>query len=368
MAFWGMSRAWGFVAILVVVVVGCGEKKQDKPVDRAPIVREEDMGQAFKPDIDIPTPQVQDETVVDPSASARVDNEPDPKPECVDESSLVSFDPGKLRGCFDTNGDDQADRCVTWRRDGKVAAIDSVFQVEDTDAPEEVEPPVSQRSDSENNDEERITFDYNTVEVCPYDRTCVKFMPKLGDNEVQGVFTDPDYKRAVLLIRDGDGKGIVEIWDLATGRVRARMPMKRLVDDETYEFSAQLGSGVVVALASDTNGKTLGTIFGVDGGFRGEVAQGSRNLDIDKMFNHAGVLGVVAVEDDKPYVLYLHSLATGGTMGKFTIKRDDTAGDPSFHTLKNGFVGVTQWGAEQVRIDMIDLRSKTNRVLFVPSC
>jgi len=361
-----MSKAWGMLA--VVLFAGCGKKEE---VSKAPIIREEEIPRIEQPQLPKPSDIAVDDIITPQHDKVAPVAPADPKPECVDEATVVSFDPAKLRACFDSNDDGQADRCVTWRRDGKVQAIDTVFAVEDATAKEEPEPPVEYRSDLDNNDDERISLDGMQVEVCPFDRACMKIMPKVGDGELQTVLTDPDYKQAVFLIKDYDGdRATFEMWDLAAGRMRARAAMKRLVTDETYDFSAHLGSGVVIAIADDSNGRALGTIFGLDGGFRGELAQGSRNLDVGKTFQHAGVFGIVDVgpldADDKPYVLYLHSLATGGALGKFTIKRDDV-GDLSFHPLKNNFVAVTQWG-EQLRIDMIDLRTRSNRVLFAPGC
>lgn len=356
-----MRTAWGLLA--VVVLAGCGNKR-----DNSPIIREEEIPPPKQPELPKPAATIDDQLMngAEPDAQTTV---PDPKPECVDESTVVSFDPAKLRACFDTNDDGQADRCVSWRRDGKVAAIDTQFAVEDAEAKEPPEPRVEYRSEEENNDDQRITLDGTSIEICPYDRTCMRMMPKVGEGEVQHVLTDPDYKHAVLLTKDYDTQnGILEMWDLAAGRMRTRVAMKRLLADETYEFSAHLGSGVVIAIATDVNSRALGTIYGLDGSARGELAQGSRNLDVDKVFRHVGVFGIVDVgpydSDEKPYVLYLHSLANGGALGKFSIKR---SGELSFHTLPNGFVAVTQWG-EQLRIDMIDLRTRTNRVLFAPGC
>jgi hypothetical protein len=360
-----MRMAWGIVA--VVLIAGCSSKKQDK----SPIVREEEMPPPTQPVI----PEAPADNNDDPAAVPPDPPSPDaPKPECVDESTVVSWDPGKLRACFDSNGDEQADRCVTWRRDGKVAAIDTEFAVEDADAKDEPEAPIEYRTDIENNEDERISNDGASIEICPYDRACMRIMPKLPNGEIQSVVTDPEYKRAVFVIKDfGTEHGIYEIWDLAAGRMRTRSLMKRLVTDETYDFSARMGSGVVIAIATDSNSRALGTIFSADGAFRGELAQGSRNLDLDKTFTSAGVFGIVDVgaidsDDEKPYVLYLHSLSSGGSIGKFSIKRDaDGDDDLSLTTLKHGFVAVTQWG-EQVRIDMIDLRTRTNRVLLAPGC
>lgn len=361
-----MRTAWGLLAF--VLLAGCGSKK-----DNSPIIREEEIPPPKQPEPPKPAPpSIDDElmnnrAVVDPAPTAAV---PDPKAECVDAGSpVVSFDPAKLRACFDTNHDTEADRCVTWRRDGKVAAIDTMFAVEDPDAKEPAEPAIEYRSDEENNEDQRITNDGNQVEICPYDRACMTIMPKVGEGELEQVLTDADYKHAVFLTKDYDNqKGMLEMWDLASGRMRARVTMKRLVTGETYDFSMHLGSGVVIAIASDSDGRALGTIYGLDGGFRGELAQGSRNLDADTWFQHAGVLGVVDVgpydSDEKPYVLYLHSLANGGALGKFSIKR---VGELTFHAFSRSFVAVMQWG-EQLRIDMIDLRARTNRVLFAPRC
>lgn len=359
-----MSK-WGF--FVVVLFAACKGKTGERPQNRDPIVREEEIPpeQPVQPQAPA-VAVVEPEPPIDPPAVA-----PDPKPECIDESELVSFDPVKLRGCFDTNGDSDPDRCVTWRRDGKVQMIDNMFAVEDADAKPATAPPVESRSDSENNDDERISNDGNTVDVCPFDRTCMKIMPRLDDGEVSHVLTDPDYKRAVVVIKDGEGAGFFEMWDLAAGRMRSRVKMKRLLgEDESYDFSAHLGSGVVIALASDGNGRALGSIFGVEGGFRSELAQGSRNLDPDLSFTQSGVFGIVDVGsvdgEDKPWVLYLHSMASGAALGKFSIKRLENA-DLGLKALPNGFAGAIQWGP-QLRIDMIDLRSRTNRVLLAPSC
>src|SRR5688572_26042508 len=108
----------------------------------------------------------------------------------------------------------------------------------------------------------------------------MKFKPKMTNGEIHLLLIDPDYKRAVIVVNDFESqKGFLEIWDLEDGKLRTRATMKRLVDDETYQFSAHLGSGVVVAFADDSNSCALGTIYGLDGSFCGEVAQGSRNLD-----------------------------------------------------------------------------------------
>jgi hypothetical protein len=363
-----MSKAWGLLAV-VVALAACGNKKES---NKTPIVREEEIPPPAQP-------EMRKVVVVDdnPSIDDQLMNGSTPttpvKAECVDDAAVVSYDPAKLRACFDANGDGEADRCVTWRRDGKVASIDSEFAVEDADAETPREPAIEYRSDDENNDDDRITLDGSNVEICPYDRTCLKIMPKLAESELQRVLTDPDYKRAVFVVRDFEGgKGSLEIWDLATGRLRTRAAMKRLVADETYDFTAHLGSGVVIGIADDSSGRALGTIFGLDGSFRGELAQGSRNLDIEKTFRHAGVFGIADIgpvdTDDKPYVVYFHNLASGAAAGKLSIQRDDDGDDDlAFHTLPNGFVAIKQFG-EQMRIDMFDLRTRTNRVLFAPGC
>jgi hypothetical protein len=356
-----MRIAWGLVA---VAMLGCGEKKQAQ--DKAPIVRELDLDEVKPAD---PPPEAEPAAVVDSQPAP-----PDPPAPavCIDHGKILSWDPAKLRACFDGNDDGERDRCVTWRRDGKVASIDTEFAVEEADAKEPTEPPVEYRSDEDHNDEDRITLDGNTIEICPHDRTCMRIMPKVGAGEITSVLTDPDYKRGVFLIKAGDeGKPTIEIWDLAAGRQRTRTPIKRLLDDESYDLTAKLGSGAVIVLADDTNGRALGTIFSFDGGLRGELAQGSRTLDINSMFQHAGVFGIVDVgpidTEDKPYVLHLTSLANGSALGKITIKRVADSNGLSLEVLPNKFVGITQFG-EQLRLDVLDLRTRTTKIFFAPGC
>ncbi len=371
MSSWGMRNAWGCL-VAGLVLSACSGKNDDRQ-DHRPIVRTEDLGNVAPKQAPAPTDEVAVAPVPEP-AEPQPAAAPPTKPECIDQSTVISFDPAKLKACFDSNGDEQADRCVTWRRDGKVQTIDTVFAVEDTTAPEETKPPVEYRSDTENNDDERILLDSTAIDICPFDRACMKIKPDLGSiddgGEIQHVLADPDFKRAVMVIRLAGGqKGTFELWDLASGHLRTRFPIKRLVADEYYDFTAHLGSGAVIALATNDSGRALGTVLGVDGSVRGELAQGSRNLDPDLSFTHAGTFGIVDVgaEDTKPFTLYLHSLATGAATGKFTIKRTEAGDTLELHTLKNGFVAATQWG-EQVRIDMIDLKSRTDRVLFAPGC
>jgi hypothetical protein len=356
-----MSK-WGLFA--VVLLAACSGKKEEAQ-KRAPIIREEELP-ANEP-VQPAEPAVAADPLPpeDPPVA-----KPDPKSECIEQGELVSYDPVKLRACFDTNTDGDADRCVTWRRDGKLQSIDNTFAVEESDAKPEVTPPVEYRSDTENNDDERISLDVSAIDICPYDRSCMRIMPRLDGGEISHVLTDPDYKRAVIVVDGGDGKGIFEMWDLGAGRLRSRLQLRRLLADTDYDFSAHLGSAAVFAIASDENSHALGSIFGIDGGFRGELAQGSRNLDADLSFTQSGVFGIVdvgPVDSEQPWVLYLHSTASGGPLGKFQIKRLGHA-ELGLTPLSNGFAGAMQWGDDQLRIDMIDLRARTNRVLLAPSC
>ncbi|MBA3398020.1 MAG: hypothetical protein H0T89_35675 [Deltaproteobacteria bacterium] len=379
------ASAW--VLVVLVTAAACGTSDRPPPDKRRRVIPEETLADPQQdplpdPDLDPPQPPPPDRrgmlgtlgTLGTLGSTGTPSSLPDPnapKPECVDEGDVVSFDPQKLRACFDSNGDGDPDRCVTWRRDGKVVSIDTIFHVEDSDMAA-IEPHVEYRSDEDNNDDERITLDNSSIEVCPYDRTCMRLMPKVGLGDVQHVLTDADYRRGVVVIRDEDGsKGTFELWDLAAGKLRTRLAMRRLASDEYYDFSARLGTGAFIALADNEEGFALGTVFGIDGSFRGELAGGSRTLDLDRTFQHAGVFGIIdggPVDDEKPYVVYLQSLANGSSLGKFTIKRDDDGDDDlAFNVIKSGFVALTQWG-DQVRIDMIDLRTRTNRVLLAPSC
>jgi hypothetical protein len=350
-----MRIAWGLVAI---AMLGCGEKKKQE--DYTPIVREVDLDEV-KPAEPPPEPAA----VVDSQPA-----QPDPPPvqDCVAQGTVVSWDAAKLRACFDLNDDGSPEHCVTWRRDGKVASIDTEFAVEDADAKEPPEPPIEYRTDTVNNDDGRIMAGETRVEVCPYDHACMRFMAR-ADDEVVSVLTDRDYRRGVFLMKAGAFKGAVEIWDFSANRLRSRTPLKRLVEDETYDFSAKLGSGVVIALAENSAGRTLGAIFSLEGGLRGELAQGSRTLDGQKTFHHGGVFGIVDIgpeDSDKPYVLHLVSLANGSALGKIAIKREANA-ELSLDTLPNNFVGITQFG-EQLRLDILDLRTRTSKVFFAPGC
>lgn len=368
-------RTWGILA--ASWIAACGGSKEGRS---EPIVVEQDLdtAQARRDPNDIysrprptpghgytPTPARPPTIDVDVYSKPRPDPKPTVKPECIDTNRVVSFDPAKPRACFDGDEDGRADRCVTWQRDGKVASIDGVFDVEDADD-DRPEPPVEYRSTDD--DDARLSSDGEAVEVCAFDRACIKIMPKLGENgELLVALSDPDLKRGVMLIRDSEtSKATLELWDFAAGRLRSRVAMRRLVTDETYDFTAHLGSGVVVALAADPSGHAFGSIFGLDGSFRGELAQGSRTLDIDRTFRQASVLGVVDVRDDNAYVVHLTSLATGGSVGKLRLQR---TGMLAVHPLPPHFVAATQWGSDnQLRIDMIDLRTRRHRALSAPGC
>lgn len=360
-----MRIAWGLV---VVAMLGCGDKKAQQ--DKGPIVREVDLDEV-KAAERAPEPAPVAATVDDALLANQDKVAPPPAAECVDKAKVVSWDPAKLRACFDSNEDDAPDRCVTWRRDGKVTSIDTEFAVEDADAKEPPPPPVEYRSDTDNNDEDRITVGDNSIEICPYEHACLRIMPRTDNGEVLSVLTDRDYKRGVFLMKDGDDKPAFEIWDLVAGRLRTHAPIKRIVEGETYEFSARLGSGTVIGFAEDAGGRAFGSVFSLDGAPRGDLAGGSRNLDLEKTVQHAGVFGIVDIgpeDQEKPYVLHLVSLATGAAIGKVTIKREDGGdGDLDLDPLPNSFVGITQFGT-QLRLDVLDLRSRTTKVFFAPGC
>lgn len=344
------------IAWVLVAVLGC--KGKEPPPRPDPIARELDLDTG-------------DAAVIAPAPNAEPANEPanetantppgdaaPPVNECIGIATVESWDPVKQRACFDNN------LCVTWKR-GALDAFEVKYTVEDDDA-EPAEPAPDFRTDD---NDTRIHVDADDIQICPPDRACMRIVPDVGDGELQLVVTDPGYKRGVFVMREAEAHtGALEIWDLAAGRRKARVPYKRLDADDTYELSAQLGSGAVIALATASNDRTLGTVLSLDGGLRGELAQGSPNLDLVKSFRAGGLFGIVDVgppdNAEAPYVLHLVSLASGAAVGKLVIKRESTL---SLDVLPNGFVALTQFG-EHTRIDMLDLRTRRISALVAPGC
>lgn len=294
--------------------------------------------------------------------------------ECISSGTLVSFEAGSaLRACFDRNHDGDADRCVRWRPDGQPLpydpAVDEVAIVEET---EETPPePTTFHSNDEHNDDERIEIDGQSITVCGYDRACARFMPRLGDEDaIEAVVTDADYQRAAITVTTGSGKrGHVELWDLDRGRRYARLAFRGLVADASHTFTVRLGRGALVAFAANDSDHTVtGAIHGLDGGFRGLVGGGARKLDLDGTVLTAGVLLVgEQPADRKPYVLHAIDLATGAP-GRFVIPRvDDTTDELELEAVSPGVVGAVQWG-KQLRLDVLDLRTRGMRTLRVPTC
>lgn len=277
-----------------------------------------------------------------------------------------------LRACFDQDGDGMTDRCVRWRPDGQPLDYDpAVDNVINPPLTEDIPEPVTFHSDSQNNDDGRIEMDGSTIQVCPYERACVKLMPRVGDSfTITDVLTDPEYHRAAIIMPGyGGPPGHVELWDLERGRVSARLPFRGLMSDIDYTFSVKLGRGALLALASsNVEHSVSGAIYGLDGGFRGMLAGGSRSLDLEGAIETNGQFVILEAQPDgKPHLLHAVDLATGAA-GRFAIPRaGEAATEVALRKVASGVVAAVQWG-ERLRLDVIDLRKRAQRTLHVKGC
>lgn len=370
-----MSQRW----LAVVLLVACGSQREDRSpeVEREAVERARKSLEVARDELRAPPP------MQDLSNRRPPPPPPDPAPRtvpvqpvqpappasCLSSGTVVSFEAGAtLRACIDSTFDGAADRCVRWRPNGTLIGIDPLVDVEAKEEPPEL---VTYHSDSEHNDDSRIELSGGVIDICPYDRACMKLMPRLDDREIQHVVTDAEYNRAAIVVREADGKqGYVELWDLDRGRRYAKAPFRGLVRDQGYSFSVKLGSGAFIALAErDGDGAISGAIHGLDGGYRGALGGGSHTLDATRTLQAGGQFAIVDPQtDDKPYLLHVHDLATGGATGRFVIARDEDATDGlQLHKLTPGIIGAAQWG-KQLRLDVIDLRTRTARVLRAPAC
>jgi hypothetical protein len=299
--------------------------------------------------------------------------QPKPLKSCLESGSITSFEVrAVLRACFDQDGDGTPDRCVRWRPDGKPLdydpAVDDAVEVETAD--EEPEP-VTFHSDSQHNDEGRIELDGGSVQVCAYERACTKLMPRVGDNlTILEVLTDPEYHRAAISMPASDGpSGRVELWDLDRGRLYAKLPFRGLMSEIEYTYSVKLGRGALIALASsNVESSVSGAVYGLDGGFRGMLAGGARPLDLEGAIETLGQFVILEEQPDgKPYLLHAVDLATGAA-SRFPIARvDEAAAAVELRKLRPGLVTALQWG-KQLRLDVIDLRTRAQRTLRAKGC
>ena len=372
-----MPNRW----LAVVALVACGSQRGDRPLDDERDARERDAIERARRSLaaardDLPTPPTLRDLANQPPAPRRplppapapapVRALPDPT--CLPAGDVVSFEAGAtLRACFDVTGDGQADRCARWRPGGALQGIEPF--VEDEGA-EPREDPITFHSDSEHNDDTRIDLNGGVVEICPYDRACLKLMPRIDDGELPHAVTDADYHRAAFVVRTSDGKqGGVELWDLERGRRYAKLPFRGLRRDDEYSFSVKLGPGALIALAERTADSSIaGAIYGLDGSYRGALGGGSPTLDGESMLETAGLFAIVDPQTDaRPYLLHVVDLVAGGAAARFVLAREPEAEAVKLHRVAPGVIAAAQWG-KQVRLDVIDLRTRAARVLRAPAC
>lgn len=374
-----MSNRWLAVAI---VLVACGPSR-DEPSN---VFDGKRLHDDFLADARRRQQTVMEEAqqrLKDLSVSPDMRPQPPPDPQqqrplpaastCLDSGTVVSFEAGSvLRACFDRDADGVPDRCARWRPDGRPIPYDpGIDEAHSAEAPEETAEPIVFHSDTTNNDEARIELTGTAVEVCPYERACLKLMPRIPDNHTLAeAFTDAEYRRAALVISDSaGGHAHAELWDLDRGRVYAKLPFRGLMREIEYTFSLRFGRGALVALASAAaDGTVAGAVYGLDGGFRGMLAGGARSLELDGAIETAGQFVILEEQPDKrPYVLHAVDLATGA-QGRFPIARaDESATWIMLHKLRSGLVSTVQWG-KRLRLDVIDLRTRAQRTLFAKGC
>jgi hypothetical protein len=371
-----MSQRW--VAI-IVVLAGCNSRREPQAeieglvaeaIDR-PRRQPVDPGYRTSDPLQLPdlskspqSPTLQGPVAVQPPPHVQPRIGP-VDPSCVPEADVVYFEAGGApRACLDTTGDSQPDQCARWRPTGTLLGVAPYAEDELPAPPDE---PATFHSDSEHNDDARIELSGGAVQICPYDRVCLKLMPRTDDGELAQVATDAEYRRAAALVRNADStRADVELWDLDRGRRYAKLPFRGLRRDESYGFSIKLGAGALIALATrTTDGSISGAIYGLDGGYRGALGGGSPTLDASTL-ETAGLFAVVDPQTDaKPYVLHIVDLASGAPAARFVIPRE--ADTLKLHRVAPGVFAAAQWG-KQLRLDVFDVRRGAVRVLRAPAC
>jgi len=274
----------------------------------------------------------------------------------------------KLLACIDTNADSHPDQCVEWNRaTGKVLKFEPVAEVDNgPPAPAPDKPDLDP-------DDPRITQDTNSIEVCPEDRVCVKLMPKLSDTAtIDHVRADTAHHNIAIAISDGDGMNAhLEFWDILSGRMRTRAKVGNLEAETNYTFTLRAFGDGLVSVATRTGDLfSTATLYAPDGTRKAALAGGSRYLDADQMFELSP--GQLAVFDQgapsHPYNVYVHNVATGGTVAKFVVQMDDDNDDDAIMMkIDKSTLGVVQWSKE-LRIDVLDTRNGSDRTFKAPGC
>ena len=287
-----------------------------------------------------------------------------PTPSCLSPSAVmtgIEVRAKETRACFDENSDDKPDHCVRWQRGtGAVLGIDTLFDVEATDA---TPTPAEFHIQSSAHDDNRLELTDEIAEICPPDRACVRIKPLLADQEsIQELATDDPYRAAVVSIKSAaDEHWRLEFWDLQSGRLRARQPLK-LLPDVSHEVSLRMSSGVVLALVT-TNDGAHGLVFGVDGTPRGAFAGGAHALNVTGAAETAGVYVIADVPEAGPGVIYVTSVSTGALLAKLPVPHAETL---TLKALGNLVVAASQ--GDQLRFDVIDTRTRTAKTFQVPAC
>lgn len=289
-------------------------------------------------------------------------------PTCVGAGTVTQLRArgDKLIACLAAPGSTTADACATWSRaTGKFLEVVPVFEVEDDgSALLAVETPPDPEAD-----DPRVTLDGDAIQACPEDRICERFMPLVKDGEsIDVVRGDARHRAVAVEISDLSSKNArVEIWDLASGRLRARHPLK-LPADLGFSYAVRAyGDAFVVLAKRDDNGRASATLFGLDGA-RHPLANGASALVPEQIVEPApGQLAVLEQGEAGPVVVYVHASPSGALIGRFAIPatHDD---DAALVKGDRGTLGVVQTRGDQLRIDVIDVRGGGARAYVAPAC
>jgi hypothetical protein len=270
--------------------------------------------------------------------------------------------------CVDVDQDSVPDQCVEWSRaNGRVVKMEPAGDLEDG-------PPAVVTDDKIDDSDDRITQETTSIEVCPEDRTCVKLMPRLTDNAtIDSVHGDTTHHNIAVAINDGDSENShIEFWDIQSGRLRQRMKVGgEREPDITYTYSVKpFGDSIVSVVTRGDNQLSTATLYSVDGTRHASLAGGSRYVDVDQTLVLSP--GVIAVFDNAPpnhpYQVFVHSLASGGTLAKFAVRMDDDGDDDAvMMKIDPTTLGVVQWSNE-LRVDLLDTRNGSDRTFKAPGC
>jgi hypothetical protein len=225
-----------------------------------------------------------------------------------------------------------------------------------------------------------VHVDGDRAEICPTTRVCLDLAPLVRDDEaIESVRVRAD--DAVLAVAIGSAdEPRVEVWNLATGRLRSRAMIVGLDVDVDFDLHPAFVGDTLVVGASDDAEDVRGWMYDLDGKRRRSLAGGSKRLHGAYVvaINPQTIVAVEtapeapdAAEDGgdapPPDQLIGTDVATGRVVHRFALP-EFADGDDLILPAGGRTAAWVREVEDDLRVELLDFATKKRTAIDVPLC